>query len=109
MGTAALDIGPFKLAVTETVLITVPASHDYNLNAVRFLNTDSSSRTITIYEYKSPLTASDVQSLVASNFALNPGEIYEYGPVILAATRVLSALADVADKVTVHVSGWDHS
>lgn len=109
MATAALDLGPFKLAATETVLVTVPSAHDYNLNAVRFLNTDSSIRTITIYEYKPPQTAGNVESLVATNFALNPGEIYEYGPVILAATRKLSALADVADKITVHVSGWDHS
>lgn len=109
MATTALDIGPFKLAVTETVLVTVASSHDYNLNAVRFLNSDSSIRTITIYEYKPPGTAADVESLVAKNFALNPGELYEYGPVVLSALRKLSALCDVADKVTVHVSGWDHS
>lgn len=109
MATAALDIGPFILAATETVLVTVPASHDYSLNAVRFLNTDSGIRTITIYEYKPPSTAATASSPVAMTFALNPGEVYEYGPTILAATRVLSALADVANKVTVHVSGWDHS
>lgn len=109
MATSALDIGPIKLAVTETVILTVAASHDYNVNAVRFLNSDSSIRTITIYEYKPPQTASDVEALVAKNFALNPGEVFEYGPVVLSATRKLSALADVADKVTVHVSGWDHS
>lgn len=109
MATSALSIGPFKLAASETVLVTVASNHDYNLNAVRFLNADSSIRTITIYEYKPPGTAADVESLVAKNFALNPGEVYEYGPVVLASTRVLSALADVADKVTVHVSGWDHA
>lgn len=109
MATAALNLGPFKLAVTETVLVTVAALHDYNLNAVRFLNTDTVIRTITIYEYQPPQTAADVEALVASVFALNPGEIYEYGPTVLSAGRVLSALADSADKITVHVSGWDHS
>lgn len=109
MATSALDIGPFKLAVTETVLVTVAAAHDYNLNAVRFCNTDTVIRTITIYEYKPPQTIANVEALIATQFALNPGEIYEYGPVVLSATRKLSALCDLADKVTVHVSGWDHS
>jgi hypothetical protein len=51
MATTALNIGPFILAAAETVLVTVPSGHDYNLNAVRFLNTDIVIRTITIYEY----------------------------------------------------------
>lgn len=109
MATTALDIGPFILAATETTLVTVAASHDYNLSSVRFLNIDSTIRTITIYEYKPPSTAATPSSPVALNFAINPGEIYEYGPVILAQTRKLTALCDVANKVTVHVSGWDHS
>lgn len=108
MPTTALDIGPFILAATETVLVTVPSGQDYNLNAVRFLNTDIAIRTITIYEYKPPGTAATNTSPVAMNFALNPGELYEYGPIVLASTRVLSALSDVANKVTVHVSGWSH-
>lgn len=109
MATAALDIGPFVLGTAETVLVTVPAGRDYNLSSVRFMNSDTVMRTITIYEYKPPQTAADIEALVALNFALNPGEIYEHGPAILAATRVFSALADAANKVTVHVSGWDHS
>jgi hypothetical protein len=108
MATTALDIGPFILAAAETVLVTVPAGKDYNIASVRFLNTDVSMRTITIYEYKPPGTAATNTSPVALNFTLNPGEIYEYGPTILAATRVMSALCDVANKVTVHVSGWSH-
>lgn len=109
MATAALDLGPFILANTETTLISVPALHDYNVSSVRFLNIDSVMRTITIYEYKPPGVAADPQSPVALNFTLNPGEIYEYGPTILAATRKVTALSDIANKVTVHISGWDHS
>jgi hypothetical protein len=108
MATAALNLGPFKLATTETVLVTVAAGHDYNLNAVRFTNTDTFARLLTIYEYKPPGTAADVESLLIS-LSLNVGEMFEYGPVILAGTRVLSAKCDTADKITVHVSGWDHS
>ena len=108
MATTALDLGPFKLLTSETTLVTVAASHDYNLNVVRFTNTDSSPRLLTIYEYKPPGTAADIESLVA-NLSLNVGEIFEYGPVILAATRKLTALCDTANKITVHVSGWDHS
>lgn len=108
MATSALDIGPFKLLTTETVLVTVTAAHDYNLNVVRFTNTDAAPRLLTIYEYKPPGTAADIESLVGV-ISLNVGEIFEYGPVILAGTRVLSALCDTANKITVHVSGWDHS
>lgn len=107
--TTALDIGPVILTAAETVILTVPSGHDYSLNAVRFLNTDASIRTITIYEYKPPSTAGTISSPVALNFAINPGEVYEYGPTILAQTRVLSALCDVTNKITVHVSGWDHA
>lgn len=107
MATSALDIGPFILSTTELVLVTVPSGQDFNLNAVRFTNTDSVPRLLTIYEYKPPGTAADPQSLV-TNISLNAGEMFEFGPIILAATRKLSALCDLANKITVHVSGWSH-
>lgn len=108
MATSALDLGPFKLLTTETILVTVVAGHDYNLNAIRFTNTDSVPRLLTIYEYKPPGTAADIESKLI-DVSLNVGEMFEYGPVILASTRKLTALCDTANKITVHVSGWDHS
>jgi hypothetical protein len=109
MATTVLNIGPFILGTSETNILNVPVGHDYNVNVVRFGNTDTVDRTITIYRYTPPSTISTAGSIVLNTFTLPPHTMYEYGPDIVSGGRILSAVSDVANKVTVHVSGWDHS
>lgn len=106
MPTNALDIAPLFIPATETTIIgPVPASTEYNLPVVRFVNNDTVDHQITIYNKPTAAAGTDAE-LEMKVYNIQAHATYEHGPMVLAAGRRISAFADVASKINAVVHGW---
>jgi hypothetical protein len=103
MPIAALDIAPGYVPATETTLFTVPASTEYDVPVIRFVNSDNEARQLTLYNKQS---GSGDNSKNEAVITINPQSTYEHGPMVLAAGRIVSMKADVANKINQQVHGW---
>lgn len=108
MPTVALDIAPGLVPAAETIIITVPALHEYDLPVIRFVNNDTVPHSLTIWNKTSgsPGTDADAEQ---HDFVLQPKSQLEHGPMVLAAGRRISVAADVAGKISCRPHGWDIS
>jgi hypothetical protein len=106
--TTALDVDPVKLQTTETIIIpTVPLNTEYNIPVIRFTNIDTLDHFITIYNYNNDTSGGDEELFIeAKNLTIQAGSTFEWGPIILPSNRVISATADINNKVVVRVHGW---
>lgn len=108
MPTTALDIAPALLTSSEMTIIVVPASHEYDLPVIRFVNTASSgSIQLTIWNKTSASGGvnADAESLVS----IQPQSTYEHGPMVLAAARQVSVAASTSGFISCRPHGWDIS
>lgn len=109
MPTSAIDVPDVVLAATNTPILTVPVAHEYDIGRMPFTNTSGALASLTVYSARPPKTFSDPESTEISNFALNPGETFDMGPLYLKAGRVISGLCIPGGAITVHVYGQDVS
>lgn len=107
MPTVALDIAPGLVPAAETNGIIVPASHEYDLPVVRFVNNDVNPHQLSIWNKTSVGAATDADS--ETKISLLAQSTYEHGPLVLAAGRVISWKADQAGFISVRPHGWDIS
>jgi hypothetical protein len=106
MPTTALDITPVLLAATETTIIgPVPASTEYNLPVIRFVNNDSSDHTLTLWNKPTAAAGTDTE-IEMKLYTIQARSTYEHGPMVLAAGRRISAQADASGKINAVVHGW---
>lgn len=104
---ATLDIAPTLVPAAETVIIgPVPASHEFTLPVIRFVNTDTVDRTLTIWNKTSGAAGTD-DDVEQKDYTIAPKAVLEHGPLILAPGRRISVAADVAGKISVRPHGWD--
>ena len=108
MPTVALDIAPALVPAAETQIILVPASHEYDLPVIRFVNNDAqNSVQLTIWNKTSAAAGVDADS--ETKVSIQPQSTYEHGPMVLAAGRRVSVMASVAGKISCRPHGWDIS
>lgn len=105
MPTAALNITPTFVPTTETTLFTVPGATEYDIPVVRFINNDTVTRTLTIWNKPSVAAGTDAE-LETGPITLQPQSTYEHGPMVLPAGRVISVMADAANVINAIVHGW---
>jgi hypothetical protein len=105
MPTAALNISPALIPAVETDIITVPALTEYDLPVIRFVNNDSVEHQLTIWN-KPAAGAGVAADVEAKTLTIQAQSTYEHGPMVLAAGRVVSAMADVAGFISARVHGW---
>lgn len=105
MATAALNIAPSAVPATETDIITVPALTEFDLPVIRFVNNDEQPHQITIWN-KPAAGAGTPADLEASTLTIQPQSTYEHGPMVLAAGRVVSVMADAAGFISCRPHGW---
>jgi hypothetical protein len=108
MPTVALNISPALVPAVETTLFTVLAAHEYDLPVIRFVNTDSVAHQLTIWN-KPVAGAGTDADIEAKTLTIQPQSTYEHGPMVLAALRQVSVMADVAGKISARIHGWDIS
>lgn len=92
-----------QLTASAATYYTVPANTTSILKALRFVNTDTAARTVTVYLVPSGGTAGATNILISAQ-AIAPGECwdcYQANWQVLATGGTLQALADVAAKVTI--------
>ena len=104
MPTTALNISPTLVPATETDIITVPVATEYDLPVIRFVNTDDVAHQLTIWNKPAagPGTDADVE---AETLTIQPQSTYEHGPMVLAAGRVISVMADTAGVISARPHG----
>ena len=93
------------LGTTETTVIAGTASELKIPASIFFRNTDTATRTVTIYEYGAGGSAIDKYS--ALSFDIPAGDTMDYldgGKRFIGENDKISALADVVDKVAVKVN-----
>lgn len=105
MATAALNFSPALVAATETTLFTVPAATEYDIPVIRFVNNDVDPHQITIWN-KPVAGAGTPADIEASTLTIQPQSTYEHGPMVLAAGRQVSAMADAAGFISARIHGW---
>jgi hypothetical protein len=105
MATAALNISPALIPNTETTLFTVPVSTEYDLPVIRFVNNDSSAHQLTIWNKPSAAAGTDAD-VEAHTLTIQGQSTYEHGPMVLAAGRVVSAMADTSGFISARIHGW---
>lgn len=102
--TVALNIAPALVPNVETDIITVPVSTEYDLPVIRFVNTTEDPHQITIWN--KPAAGAGAPADLEATLTIQPQSLYEHGPMVLAAGRVVSVMADVAGVVSVRPHGW---
>ena len=105
MPTAALNISPALIPAVETDLFTVPALTEYDLPVIRFVNNDSNPHQLTIWN-KPAAGAGAAADVEAKTLTIQAQSTYEHGPMVLAAGRVVSAMADQAGFISARIHGW---
>lgn len=105
MPTAALNISPALVPAVETDIITVPALTEYDLPVIRFVNNDAVAHQLTIWNKPAAGAGADAD-VEAKTLTIQPQSTYEHGPMVLAAGRVVSVMADVAGVISARVHGW---
>jgi len=105
MATAALNIAPSAVPAAETDIIVVPALTEFDLPVIRFVNNDEEPHQLTIWN-KPAAGAGTPADLEASTLTIQPQSTYEHGPMVLAAGRVVSVMADVAGVISCRPHGW---
>lgn len=105
MPTAALNISPALIPAIETDLFAVPALTEYDLPVIRFVNNDIVGHTLTIWN--KPVAGAGVNAdIEAKTLTIQAQSTYEHGPMVLAAGRVVSAMADQAGFISARIHGW---
>jgi len=108
MPTSALNIAPGLVPAAETNIIgPVPAGHEFDIPVIRFVNNDEVARQITIWNKTSAGAGTDAD--VEAKLMIQPQSLYEHGPMVLAAGRVISVAAEVAGVISDRPHGWDIS
>jgi hypothetical protein len=102
--TTALNISPALVPAVETDIIIVPLSTEYDLPVIRFVNTDVDPHQITIWN--KPGAGAGTDADLEATLTIQPQSLYEHGPMVLAAGRRVSVMADVAGVVSVRPHGW---
>lgn len=105
MPTAALNFSPSLVPAVETPLFTVPVATEYDLPVIRFVNNDSVAHQLTIWN-KPSAAAGTNDDIEAKTLTIQPQSTYEHGPMILAAGRVVSVMADQAGFISARIHGW---
>ena len=88
-------------AVTIYTVPTFPASTTLARGRLRFTNTDTSSRAVTVYAIQSGGSAT-AANCCANAETIAPNSHVDIDIPVLAAGGFIQALADVTTKVTVH-------
>lgn len=102
--TTALNIAPALVPAVETDIITVPASTEYDLPVIRFVNTGIDPHQITIWN--KPAAGAGTPADLEATLTIQPQSLYEHGPMVLAAGRVVSVMADAVGVISVRPHGW---
>ena len=105
MPTVAIDVMPTLVTAAEATLFTVPASTEYDIPVIRFVNNDTEDHTLTIWN-KASASAGTNADLEAKTVTIQAQASYEHGPMVLPAGRVVSVKADVASKISARIHGW---
>lgn len=105
MPTAALNVTPVLVTASEVALFTVPALTEYDIPVIRFINNDTVSHQITIWNKPSAAAGTDAE-LETGPLTIQPQSTYEHGPMVLPTGRVVSVQADVANVINAIVHGW---
>jgi len=105
MPTVALDIAPGMVPAVETNGIIVPAATEYDLPVIRFTNKDVNPHQLTIWN-KTSVGAGVDADLESPPITIQAQSVYEYGPLVLAAGRVISWKADAVNVISVRPHGW---
>lgn len=105
MPTAALNITPTLVTAAEMDIFTVPAATEFDLPVIRFVNDTENPHQITIWNKPAagPGTPADLE---ASTLTIQPQSLYEHGPMVLPAGRVVSVAADVDGVISCRPHGW---
>ena len=105
---AALDITPGLVPAAETNIIgPVPASHEFDIPVIRFVNNDVNPITLTIWNKVGAGAGSNADK--EATLTVQPQSTYEHGPLVLPAGRVIAVSASVAAQLSCRPSGWDIS
>lgn len=105
MPTVALNISPALVPAAETDIITVPVGAEFDLPVIRFVNNDSNPHQLTIWN-KPAAGAGVAADVEAKTLTIQAQSTYEHGPMVLAAGRVISVMADQAGFISARVHGW---
>lgn len=105
MPTVALNISPALVPAVETDAIIVPPLAEYDLPVIRFVNNDEVAHQLTIWNKPGAGAGTDADR-EAATLTIQPQSTYEHGPMVLAAGRRVSVMADVADVISMRPHGW---
>lgn len=105
MPTAAFNISPGLVPAVETDVIVVPLATEYDIPVIRFTNKDTNPHQLTIWNKPGAGAGVDAD-LEAPPITIQPQSIYEHGPMVLAAGRIVSVKADVAGVISMRPHGW---
>lgn len=104
MPTSAINFLPPTVPVAEANLFTVPAATEYDLPVIRFVNDDTVPHQIKIWN--KPGVAAGVPADLEAMLTIQPQSLYEHGPMVLPAGRVVSVQADAANVISCRPHGW---
>jgi len=107
MPNVALNLTPGLVPATETNLFPpIPAGHEYDMPAIRFVNNDSqNSVQLTIWNKVG--SGAGTNADIESQLSIQPQATYEHGPMVLPAGRVVSIMASAAGVLSCRPHGWD--
>lgn len=93
------------LTAAAVTLYTTPASTTATVRSMTFCNTDTVSRTITVYLVASGGSIGDASTIMKTLTILASETIIDDTLRVLATGDFISALADVASKVSMRADG----
>lgn len=107
MPTVALNIVTGLVPAVETNLFAaIPAGHEYDMPAIRFVNNDQvNSVQLTIWNKVGAGAGTNAD--IESKLSIQPQSTYEHGPMVLPAGRVVSVMASQAGILSCRPHGWD--
>lgn len=103
-----MALNTVQLGTSATTIYENTTGRNVKVMSINFCNTDSATKTITIYAYPSGGSASDATTLY-KNLSIPATDTLEkeLGNFMLADDDIIVGIADVADKVTVIISTFE--
>lgn len=107
MSVLAVNINAVLIGTVETVIVpAVAAGLRYDVPSIRFTNVDIFDHQVIFYNRTPPGELANDTTTEFKKITIKAQSTFEIGPLVLPAGRQISAIADVASKVSARVHAW---
>lgn len=107
MAVLAVNVNAVLIGTTETVIVpAVPAGLSYEVPTIRFANVDVNDHQVIVFDRTPPGELANDTTSEFKLITIKAQSTFEIGPLILPTGRQISAIADVAAKVSARLHAW---